>query len=425
MVWALDTPFETPTGRVIMTGPLTGYRIIDVTNMLTGPWATSLLGDQGADVIKVEMPGVGDHTRSVGSRRGGISVNFLNINRSKRSITLNLKSTEGIKVLKTLVASADVFIQNFRPGVVERLGIGEPDIRAAAPNIVYVSMSGFGENGPLASKPVYDPIIQAISGLTTIQAGSDNSRPRLVRTILSDKLTAVVASQTVTAALLARERSGKGQHVRLSMLDAMLSFLWGSDMGAQTFVDEPVTSQAAASFIDLIYETSDGYMTVSTMGDKEWAALARAFEMPNLVNDPRFKTADLRDRNVDERLDFIQSILKTRTTQEWLTIFEREEVPAAPALTRNEVIRHPQVVASDILIEVDHPFAGRLRQTRTPARFEGTPTQINRGAPRLGEHNLEVLTEIGLSQTEIDTLRANGALGNEHYSDAETTSKNL
>ena len=264
-----------------------------------------------------------------------------------------------------------------------------------------------------------------ISGLTTIQAGSDNSRPRLVRTILSDKLTAVVASQTVTAALLARERSGKGQHVRLSMLDAMLSFLWGSDMGAQTFVDEPVTSQAAASFIDLIYETSDGYMTVSTMGDKEWAALARAFEMPNLVNNPRFKTADHRDRKVDERLDNIQSILKTRTTQEWLTIFEREEVPAAPALTRNEVIRHPQVVASNILIEVDHPFAGRLRQTRTPARFEGTPTQINRGAPRLGEHNLEVLTEIGLSQTEIDTLRANGAIGNEHYSDSETTSKNL
>ena len=399
-----------------MSGPLTGYRVIELTNMLTGPWATSLLGDQGADVIKIEVPGIGDHTRSVGARRGDLSVNFLNINRSKRSITLNLKNNDATDILKRLATTADVFIQNFRPGVVERLGISEPEIRRVSPEIIYLSMSGFGEKGPLSAKPVYDPIIQAISGLTTIQAGSDSARPRLVRTILPDKLTAIVASQAVTAALLARERNGKGQHVRLSMLDSILNFLWASDMGGQTYVDEPVGDQEAASFIDLIYETLDGYMTISTMGDKEWAALARAVEQPELLDDSRFKSASLRDHNVDARLELVQSILITRTTQEWITLFEREEVPCAPALTRNEVIKHPQIVASEILIETDHPVAGRLRQTRTPARFEGTPTEIQRGAPRLGEHNLEILTELGFDETEIDALRANGAIGNEDYS---------
>jgi len=400
-----------------MSGPLNGIRIIEVTSMLTGPWATSILGDQGADVIKVEVPGVGDHTRSAGADRGGLPVNFLNINRSKRSLTLNLKNQQGVSVLKRLAATADVFVQNFRPGVVERLGIGEPDIRKVSPKVIYMSMSGWGEHGPLAQKPVYDPVIQALSGLTTIQAGSDDARPRLIRTILPDKLTAVVASQAITAALLTRERTGKGQHVRLSMLDAVLNFLWASDMGGQTYVDDPVSNQAAASFIDLIYATKDGYMTVSTMGNKEWLALSRAFERPDLLKDPRFKTPQLRDQNVNERLALVQAELKTKTTAKWLEIFEKEEVPAAPALTRQEMIEHPQVTASEILVEYDHPVAGRLRQTRTAARFEGTPPGPPQGAPRLGEHNTQILMELGLSEDEIIELSECGAIGDETYPD--------
>jgi len=400
-----------------MSGPLNGIRIIEVTSMLTGPWATSILGDQGADVIKVEVPGVGDHTRSAGADRGGLPVNFLNINRSKRSLTLNLKNQQGVSVLKRLAATADVFVQNFRPGVVERLGIGEPNIRKVSPKVIYMSMSGWGEHGPLAQKPVYDPVIQALSGLTTIQAGSDDARPRLIRTILPDKLTAVVASQAITAALLTRERTGKGQHVRLSMLDAVLNFLWASDMGGQTYVDDPVSNQAAASFIDLIYETKDGFMTVSTMGNKEWLALSRAFERPDLLEDSRFKTPQLRDQNVNERLALVQAELKTKTTAKWLEIFEKEEVPAAPALTRQEMIEHPQVTASEILVEYDHPVAGRLRQTRTAARFEGTPPGPPQGAPRLGEHNTQILMELGLSEDEIIELSECGAIGDETYPD--------
>ena len=199
------------------------------------------------------------------------------------------------------------------------------------------------------------------------------------------------------------------------MLDAVLNFLWASDMGGQTYVHQPVSNQTAASFIDLIYETSDGYMTVSTMGNKEWLALSRAFKRPDLLEDPRFKTPQLRDQNVNERLALVQEELKTKTTAQWLEIFEKEEVPAAPALTRQEVIEHPQVAANGILLEYDHPAAGRLRQTRTAARFEGTPQELPQGAPRLGEHNTQILMQLGLSEDEIIELRECGAIGSETY----------
>src|SRR5712692_1349145 len=238
-----------------MPGPLHGYRVVDLTSNVSGPLATMILGDQGADVIKVEAPDGGDHTRAGSNRRGGFAASFLNNNRNKRSIVLNLKDPGALKVLLRLAATADVFVQNFRPGVAERIGVGEDAIRAARPDIVYVSISGFGEVGPYAQRPVYDPLIQGFTGLATVQAGSDEVRPRMLRTILPDKLTAITASQAITAALLARERSGEGQHVRLSMLEAVLAFMWASDMSGQTFVGAEPERQEAASTTDLIYET--------------------------------------------------------------------------------------------------------------------------------------------------------------------------
>ena len=240
-----------------MTGPLTGVRIIDLTTMISGPWATMILGDQGADVIKVEPPGKGDHIRSLGNRRNGMSAMFLNVNRSKRSVTIDLKTASGLRLFKDLAATADVVVQNFRPGVADRLGIGEPQIRSTNPRLIYVSISGFGEAGPYAQKPTYDPVVQALSGVTSIQAGSDEAHPRLIRTILPDKLAGVTAAQAIAAALYAREKTGEGQHVRLSMLNSMMAFLWASDMGAHTFASEQVTAETAASFIDLIYETTE------------------------------------------------------------------------------------------------------------------------------------------------------------------------
>src|ERR1700683_357876 len=257
-----------------MPGPLHGYRVVDLTSNVSGPLATMILADQGADVIKVENPDGGDATRSASNRRNGLSASFLNTNRNKRSVAMDLRNPAAKQALLRLISTADVFIQNFRPGVVERMGFGEDALRAVKPDIVYVSISGFGETGPYAGKPVYDPIVQAMSGLATIQAGSDTERPRLVRTILPDKLTAVTASQAITAALLARERTGKGQHLRLSMLDAVIAFLWSSDMAGQTFVGDEKPQQETASAIDLIYATADHYISAAVQTNRQWIGLA-------------------------------------------------------------------------------------------------------------------------------------------------------
>ena len=393
-----------------MSGPLSGYRVVDFTNVIAGPYATMILADQGADVIKIEAPQRPDFTRQAGNGQKGMRASFLNNNRNKRSIVIDVKSDAGRDALKKLVATADVFIQNFRPGVVERLGISEPELRAITPDIIYVSMSGWGERGPLGHKPVYDPIIQALSGLATVQAGSDQERPRLIRTILPDKLTGMTAAQAVVAALAGRAKSGEGQHVKVSMLDSIIAFLWSSDMGSQTFVGNETSVQRAATFIDLIYETQTDYITVSTMTNDQWSGFCKVANCEHLLEDERFNTPAKRDANADERLNLIQEALLERPAEEWLKTLDDAGVPSAPVLTRQQMIDHPQVQASEIVIEHDHPHAGRLRQARPAARFEGTPTSIRHGAPVLGEHTYELLGELGYSKTEIDTMVASGAL---------------
>ena len=275
---------------------------------------------------------------------------------------------------------------------------------------IYVSMSGWGENGPLAHKPVYDPIIQALSGLASVQGGSDTVRPRLIRTIVPDKLTAVTAAQAVTAALAGRAKTGEGQHVKVSMLDSVIAFLWSSDMNGQTFVGEEITQARAATFIDLIYETKTDYISVSTMTNVQWAAFCKASGREQLLDDPRFASPSLRDQNANERLELIQEALLERTAAEWLEILDKAGVPSSPVLTRAQMINHPQVEASAMVIEYDHPEAGRLRQSRPAAKFESTPTEIKHGAPALGTHTREVLAEVGYSDTEIDALTEAGVL---------------
>ncbi|MEM7023465.1 MAG: CoA transferase [Pseudomonadota bacterium] len=393
-----------------MPGPLSGYRIVDLTAMISGPLATMILADQGADVIKVEHP-VGDHTRAVSNRRGGMTASFLNNNRNKRSIVLNLKDERGLEVLKRLLAGADVMVQNFRPGVAERMGLGEDAVRAIRPDIVYVSISGFGDAGPYAGKPVFDPLVQALSGLTTVQAGSDEVRPRLVRTNQPPKHTPSTAAPAITAALLARERSGEGQHVRLSMLDSVVAFLWSSDMSNQTFVGDEFPLEKAQSFIDLIYETKDGYISVAVQTDKQWASLTRALERPEWLEDQRFSTPARRQENIDARLNLTQEVLLERGAAEWLERLDAEDVPCAPVLMRREVVRHPQVLANEIVVETEHPQAGRLRQARPAARFSKTPAEIRSGGPVLGQHTAEVMAELGYADGKIDELRQDGVIG--------------
>jgi crotonobetainyl-CoA:carnitine CoA-transferase CaiB-like acyl-CoA transferase len=278
------------------------------------------------------------------------------------------------------------------------MGLGETAVRAHAPNIIYVSISGFGETGPYAQKPVYDPLIQAVSGLASVQAGSDTERPRLVRTILPDKLTGMTAAQAITAALLHKARTGQGQHVRLSMLDTVIAFLWGSDMGSQTFVQENIPQQEAASFIDLIYETATTAITAAVQTNKEWLALTKALDKPEWLEDPRFKTPALRQKHINDRLAMIQETLLTRPAEEWLDRLTIAGVPCAPVLTRTETLTNPQVQANGIVIEAEHPAAGTIRQARSAARFSATPASLRRAAPALGQHTHEILTEIGHAQ---------------------------
>ncbi|MDJ0614855.1 MAG: CoA transferase [Rhizobiaceae bacterium] len=383
-----------------MSGPLSGVRVIDLTSVVSGPLGTMALGDQGADIIKVEMP-QGDFTRHVATRHEGFSASFLNNNRNKRSIVLDLKSDLGKEVLFELVRNADVFVQNLRPGVMERLGIGYDVISNINPKIIYTSIAGFGFTGPYANKPVYDPLIQAVSALTTVQAGSDEERPRLVRTILPDKLTGIQASQAITAALFARERTGQGQEIHISMLDTIIAFLWGSDMGGHTFVGHESAKEEAQSFIDLVYEVADGYVSVAVMQDKQWNAFCDAIGNTDLKNDPRFASAVLREENKDERLQAIQDAIVDFNCDDLIAILEASDVPCAPVLTRTQMRQHPQVKANEILIEYDHPVVGKLRQSKHPAAFSKTVNAAPTPAPALGEQTEEILRGLNLDEEKI------------------------
>ncbi len=261
-----------------MSGPLSGFQILDMSRVLSGPVATALLADQGADVIKVE-PLAGDIIRAMSGAELGPG--FLTANRGKRSIALDLKSEAGISVVKRLARDADVFIQNFRPGAIEGMGLGPEVIREINPKLLYVSVSGFGEDGPYAHKRVYDPVIQALSGLADMQATDENDRPRLVRTVIPDKTTGLTVAQAITAGLLERERSGQGQHIRVAMLDAMISFLWPEALGGLTMVGKEANVKRGQRTRDLIYETQDGYITAGAISDKEWQGMCDALENRN------------------------------------------------------------------------------------------------------------------------------------------------
>ena len=383
-----------------MAGPLAGVRVLDLTSMIAGPVATMMLADQGADVIKVEPPS-GDLVRHMGPNRHGLTATFISANRSKRSLAVDLKTEAGMEVLQRLIATADVFVQNFRPGAIERMGLGEAAVRSIRPDIVYVSISGFGEAGPYAHKRVYDPVIQALSGLASIQKDGETGRPRMVRTIIPDKTTAVTAAQAITAALFARERSGEGQHVKLAMLDTMVAYLWPEGMTSFTFVGEEVKASRSQLAQDLIFQTADGYITAGAVSDAEWQGLCRALEREEWLDDERFRTAQSRVVNVKARLAMTAEVLATRTSDQWLERLDREGVPCAPVLERDEVFEHEQVRINDMVAEVDHPVAGRIRQPRPAARFDKTPAEISRPAPVLGEHTAELLAEIGLSAKEL------------------------
>jgi crotonobetainyl-CoA:carnitine CoA-transferase CaiB-like acyl-CoA transferase len=389
-----------------MAGPLSGVRVIDLTSVVSGPFATMFLADQGADVVKVEPLG-GDITRR--SRQsvdptGQFSALFISTNRGKRSIALDIKQPKGAEILRKLIARADVLVQNFRPQVMERLGLGEPAMRALNPRLIYVSISGAGDSGPYADKRIYDPIIQGLSGFADVQADAKTRRPQMIRTIVADKTTSVVTAQAVASALYAREKTGKGQHVKVAMLDVMIAYLWPEAMMQYTVVGQEASAADPNARPDLIFQTLDGYVTVGTISDSEWQGFCRAAESPGLAEDKRFNTPGGRSANATERIHLMADILAKRTTADWLVRLDEADVPCAPVLRRGEVMANEQVVARGLIKEFDHPGIGRVRQPKPAAEFSDTPSRAPSPAPVIGEHGEEILGELGYDAREIACL---------------------
>ncbi|WP_315832394.1 CoA transferase [Bradyrhizobium prioriisuperbiae] len=395
-----------------MAGPLSGVKVIDLTGVVSGPLATMFLADQGADVLKIEPLG-GDITRrsrQTIDKAGNFSALFISTNRGKRSLAIDIKTDIGCEVLAKLIGQADVLVQNFRPGTMERLGLGFEQLRKSHPRLIYVSISGVGDSGPYVKKRVYDPIIQGLSGFADIQSQPVTNRPQMIRTIVADKTTAIFSAQAVCAALYAREKSGEGQHIQVAMLDTMISYLWPEGMMQYTVVGAEATATDPNDRPDLVFKTSDGYITVGTISDSEWRGFCQASGDSKLAEDQRFATPAGRSVNATARINLMGEYIAKHTTAEWLARLDASDVPCAPILRRGEIIHNEQVIARGLIEEFDQPTVGKVRQPRPAARFDVNEAGIQGPAPLIGEHSRDVLRELGYSSGEIDAFVSSGAL---------------
>ncbi len=393
---------------MIPTGPLCGVRIIDLTNIYSGPICVSILGDQGADVIKVEAPG-GDPMRQGIPRRNGVTASFAVMNRNKRSIVIDLQKPAGRSILLDLVRSADAIVENYRPGVMERLGLAYETLAAINPRIVVASINGVGPTGPYANRRVYDAVIQAVTGVADLQS-VDTGAPTMINTLVADKVTAMTAAQAITAALFSASRTGLGQQVAISMIDASLFFLWPDSMSRHGLVGEGVELAPYVSHAALLRRTRDGHVAVMPVKLGEWEGAFRALGLPNLFRDERFSTGAARLSNAALFQQVLSEAYATFTTDEICERLEAQDVPWARINTRDQVVDDPQIRAMGALVEYEHPRAGRVRQPRPPGQFQSTPATLHRPSPDLGEHTDEVLRELGLDESSVVALRAEGVV---------------
>ena len=378
---------------------------MDFTSIYSGPIATAILGDQGADVIKIE-PAEGDLMRKGRPMRNNVSGHVAMLNRNKRSIVVDARSDAGRGLLLDLIDTADVVVENFRPGVMDRLGLGWEVTGTRNPKLVYVSINGVGSTGPYAKRRVYDAVIQAVSGVAALQSDPTTGRPQMINTLVCDKITSLNAAQVISAALFARERNGAGQHVELTMLDAALNFIWPDAMHNQTFVGDDVETVPNLDHSLFVRQTADGFVAVMPVKAAEWEGTFKALGLDALWGDERFATP--RDRQLNSELlqGHMDSAYASFSTDEMCARLEANDVPFARINIRAGVIDDPQIVAMQALLEFDHPHAGAMRQPRPQGQFSGTPAGIHRCSPGLGEHTDEILTELGRNEIEISKLRA-------------------
>lgn len=392
-------------------GALAGIRVIDMSHQAAGPWCTSLLGDLGADVIKVEKPGRGDSIRYA-DRSGRLppeigGLNFQGLNRNKRGITVDIGQPAGVELVQRLVRDADVLVENFRPGVMDRHGLGWEHLRTINPRLVYCSITAFGARGPLAQKPGMDLILQATGGLMG-HTGEEGGPPIKSAPPVADITTGIYAAYGVCAALLARERSGEGQHVEIAMLDAVLSLF--ADNAGNVLTEGTRFPKFGSGHPDLVpyqaFEASDGWFIVACLTNAFFRRLATALGREDLLADPRFATNPSRVAHREAVVDTLAGIFRTRPVAEWIALLEAHDIPTCRVQRLEEILDHPQVDANGLVVEHRDERRGRLRLLGPPLKLSRTPARFERPAPALGEHTAEVLREAGLSDAEIAALRA-------------------
>ena len=392
----------------VRPGPLSGVRVLDLTRVVAGPYCSMFLGDLGAEVVKVEQPGAGDDTRGWGPPfAGGESAYYLCINRNKQSLTLDLKSKRAVELLRDLVKAADVIIENFRPGTMERLGLGEKELRELNPRLIYASLTGFGADGPMSDWPGYDLIVQAWGGLMSI-TGTPEGEPVKVGVAIIDLVAGLMLGKAVAAALFAREKIGVGQRIDTSLLEAEVASL--INVGSNYLVGGKVPTRWGNAHPNIVpyqnFQTADGYLVIGVASEVIWKRFCEAVGQRELINDPRFADNSKRVENRSELIAILSKTFLQRPNDAWFKLLTDAEVPCAPVQTIDQVFQAPQVLQRDMLIEVDHPTAGKVRMAGIPVKFSVTPASVRMPPPLLGEHNDAILrTWLGMSAASIDELK--------------------
>jgi crotonobetainyl-CoA:carnitine CoA-transferase CaiB-like acyl-CoA transferase len=396
------------TGHGFRDGPLTGIRIVDLSAVISGPFATAMLADQGADVIHVERADAPDIVRASGPlvEGTGISAMFSAMNRNKRNIVIDLKQDAGRELLLELVRDADVVVQNFRPGALDRLGVGWSVLSEVNPDLIMCSVSGFGDDGPYSHRPAFDPIVQSVAAYPSVQI-DDEARPNLVATAVCDKVTSMQVAQAILAALVGRANGAGGQHIEVAMVDVAVHFLWPEAMWNDTYLEHEL-DMPNLNEIYKLYRTSDGWaMVYSVATDGHWKRMCTALGRPDLAGDPRFADLQGRVRYGADVNDEIQAVTVTMTTAEVVAMMDAADVPVAPVNTRQSMIDDEHIRHRELIVESDHPVVGRIRQVRPPVRYSRTPTALRRHAPSFGEHTDEILRDVlGRSDETIRDLRS-------------------